>query len=222
MTDFLDEEKVESWLRKRDNQRAKTARYQAKYPERVRATVEKRHARPDWKETQHAYQQKYLSADGVREARCAHVKAKYHALTDAEKTEFNRLKRQQLLKKDPEHFKKRWVTHKESEYAKSARWRQRNPDRMRLYEANRRAKAALNGGEFSPDIIEKLTKTQKGKCNGCGVKLTKQNCCLDHIQPISKGGKSVDSNAQLLCRSCNSSKRDKEPHVFMRSRGFLL
>ena len=29
---------------------------------------------------------------------------------------------------------------------------------------------------------------------------------IDHIIPVSKGGKSVESNLQVLCSKCNGSK----------------
>lgn len=44
------------------------------------------------------------------------------------------------------------------------------------------------------------------KCRRC---TSKENLTLDHIKPISKGGKYILSNYQILCRSCNSKKRDK-------------
>ena len=32
---------------------------------------------------------------------------------------------------------------------------------------------------------------------------------IDHIRPVSKGGGLVLDNVQLLCKSCNSIKHDK-------------
>jgi len=43
------------------------------------------------------------------------------------------------------------------------------------------------------------------KCLKC---LKKEKLQLDHIIPISKGGKNILSNLQTLCNSCNSIKRD--------------
>ncbi|MBX7109566.1 MAG: DUF262 domain-containing protein [Chitinophagales bacterium] len=43
-------------------------------------------------------------------------------------------------------------------------------------------------------------------CKSCGEKLTWDNFTIDHIKPYALGGKSVLSNAALMCRSCNSRK----------------
>lgn len=40
-----------------------------------------------------------------------------------------------------------------------------------------------------------------------GVKLV-----VDHIVPVSRGGTSVDSNLQTLCRECNAGKAARDPH----------
>lgn len=32
---------------------------------------------------------------------------------------------------------------------------------------------------------------------------------VDHIVPLNKGGKTVTSNLQILCRKCNALKSDK-------------
>ncbi len=45
--------------------------------------------------------------------------------------------------------------------------------------------------------------------NKCAVCETTKNKTVDHIVPISKGGKTVLNNLQLLCRSCNSQKSNK-------------
>ena len=53
-------------------------------------------------------------------------------------------------------------------------------------------------------------KTQKGKCNGCGVQFPEpRHFHVDHIYPKSKGGARVLENLQLLCGSCNSIKGDR-------------
>jgi 5-methylcytosine-specific restriction endonuclease McrA len=42
--------------------------------------------------------------------------------------------------------------------------------------------------------------------NDDGVRLE-----VDHIIPISKGGKTIMDNLQTLCKDCNRGKRDKMP-----------
>ena len=41
------------------------------------------------------------------------------------------------------------------------------------------------------------------KCLACG---SYENETIDHIIPLSKGGKNVRDNYQLLCQKCNSEK----------------
>jgi len=45
------------------------------------------------------------------------------------------------------------------------------------------------------------------RCRCCG---SKYNLEIDHIKPVSRGGKSVPSNLQTLCRSCNKFKGTNE------------
>lgn len=40
-------------------------------------------------------------------------------------------------------------------------------------------------------------------CLDCG---TRRDLTIDHIIPVSKGGRTVKDNLQTLCRSCNSKK----------------
>lgn len=62
----------------------------------------------------------------------------------------------------------------------------------------------------------KLMKRDRCCCKECGKELnintdpcSKDYPTIDHIKPISKGGAHKWSNVQLLCRSCNSRKRDR-------------
>ena len=49
------------------------------------------------------------------------------------------------------------------------------------------------------------------KCKVCGASASDgAKLEVDHIIPISKGGKSVMDNLQTLYKSCNRGKRDKD------------
>ena len=87
----------------------------------------------------------------------------------------------------------------------------RNPEAQvaRVRKRDRKLDRALTGEEIYV-IFEKY----KNKCVACGYTNEDhnidygQNLHLDHIIPFSKGGKTIVSNTQLLCRKCNSSKGD--------------
>ncbi len=47
------------------------------------------------------------------------------------------------------------------------------------------------------------------ECNECHQHFTADELTMDHIKAWSKGGRTVLSNAQLLCRACNSRKGNR-------------
>jgi hypothetical protein len=129
-------------------------------------------------------------------------------------------------KRNPEKERARAVRRHERMSAEERRERRRkfhenNPDAIRRYNSDYKAKKMRNGGVLSKDIVARLLKVQRGKCACCGQPLGEQYH-LDHILPLALGGPNVDSNVQLLRQRCNNQKRDKHPVDFMQSRGFLL
>ncbi len=105
---------------------------------------------------------------------------------------------------------------------RSARWKRENPQIVAVQRQRRRARKAGCGGELSKDIVQRLTKLQRGLCACCGTDLKKSGHHLDHQMPLALGGSNTDDNMQLLCPSCNSSKHAKHPVDFMQQRGYLL
>ena len=49
----------------------------------------------------------------------------------------------------------------------------------------------------------------EGRCQYCSKHLTKQNFTLDHIKPVSQGGKKVWHNIVTCCKPCNQKKGNK-------------
>ncbi len=74
-------------------------------------------------------------------------------------------------------------------------------------------------GKANPELEKNLrdltfdkSKDEDGKyvCACCGKRGTERILFqVDHIMPLSKGGKTVPENLQILCRQCNGIKGDK-------------
>lgn len=68
---------------------------------------------------------------------------------------------------------------------------------------------------FTPDdkteLLSKLTPNEQGlyECDECHQHFAADELTIDHIEPWSKGGRTVLTNAQLLCRACNSRKGNR-------------
>ena len=61
------------------------------------------------------------------------------------------------------------------------------------------------------ELLSKRKPDQQGlyECDECHQHFTADELTVDHKKPWSKGGRTVVSNAQLLCRACNSRKGAK-------------
>ena len=55
-----------------------------------------------------------------------------------------------------------------------------------------------------------VCKDNKYQCAICKMWFTADELQVDHVKPWDKGGRTVLSNAQLLCRACNIHKSDDE------------
>ena len=136
---------------------------------------------------------------------------------------------QNWRKNNPEKFKeqnKKWrENNPDKEFAKQKRYRESHKEQLYIkgkkYRANNKeyfyekarirkeAQKEASDGTVTNAFKQLLYKQQDKKCAYCGCDLEKTGKHLDHIVPISKGGKHTASNVHWVCPTCNMSKSDR-------------
>lgn len=106
---------------------------------------------------------------------------------------------------------KAWqLANPEKNQARMKQWRTENRDKVNTFAHNYRARVAGNGGKITAAEWRWLKEFYDFTCLRCGRREPEIKLTLDHVKPISKGGRNVVSNAQPLCGSCNTAKKDRE------------
>ena len=54
-------------------------------------------------------------------------------------------------------------------------------------------------------------KTASGLCHYCGLKFPHGELTMDHLVPLSRGGRSTKENLVPCCKDCNTRKRTMLP-----------
>lgn len=124
---------------------------------------------------------------------------------------------------------KSYVLEKQREWFK--RKRIENPERFRWFVKDRRhrMRVATDGASdrnfssvFTLKDWENIKDRFSRKCAHCNKHETEVKLTVDHIIPISKGGKHSLDNVQPLCASCNSRKKDKLDFYPARNAGTVV
>lgn len=79
--------------------------------------------------------------------------------------------------------------------------------------ANRRARMKEAGGSFTAEDIKDLYATQGGRCYYCSVEI-EEGYHIEHMTPLSRGGRNDVSNICLACAPCNFKKHTKTAEEF--------
>jgi 5-methylcytosine-specific restriction endonuclease McrA len=83
--------------------------------------------------------------------------------------------------------------------------------------AKRNRRHRIRAGSTIREVVclYKLMQKHRNRCGQCNTLCVKpegsnhsNEGTIDHIMPLSKGGLHLWNNVQLLCRQCNSAKRD--------------
>ena len=68
---------------------------------------------------------------------------------------------------------------------------------------------------MTKELRNKIIKRDGRICQHCGKECDYADIEIDHIKPISKGGKTIESNLQVLCTKCNRKKSNKWLDLFV-------
>jgi len=121
-----------------------------------------------------------------------------------------------------EQSRQSYLLNREERIKKAAEWASENQDRRRAismsYKARRRSQEA--GGISTADLSAWLKK-QKKTCHWCG-RSCRERFHVDHVMPLSKGGKHERENLVIACPTCNLTKNATDPYVFAARIGRLL
>lgn len=168
---------------------------------------------------------------------------KYYEENRKKALEYARKYRQENREKFLERDRKYYEENREKCLERNRKWREENREYYRKYhEENpgvaRRAKHNRRAREMNPQypndklskgLKRKLMKEQGGLCAyahaplayWCAIDVRKENH-MDHIVPLAKGGRNIDSNMQITCPGCNTRKSDSDPEDFAKRVGLLL
>lgn len=106
-----------------------------------------------------------------------------------------------------EYHKKHYEANKEHKKKIVKKYRLENPERVKVARYNRLSRIIENGGVVSEVEWKEIKNKYNNKCLCCGSNNIPLD--MDHIVPLSLGGKNIKDNIQPLCRSCNARKNAK-------------
>jgi 5-methylcytosine-specific restriction endonuclease McrA len=101
------------------------------------------------------------------------------------------------------------VRNPEKKLAAGKRWRDANPEKCRAYVDNRRAyRVGANRSKIEERDIRRMLERQDGRCFYCSVPVRGRHE-IEHLVPLSRGGRHSIGNIVASCRFCNRSKGAK-------------
>ena len=90
----------------------------------------------------------------------------------------------------------------------NSEWSKANPENRRANTRNYQAKKHNNGGTHTEEDIKLLLNLSGHQCQRPECSAT-EDLEIDHVIPLSRGGRNDITNLQVLCKSCNCSKGNR-------------
>jgi len=197
-------EKGQAALKAR-RERGDTAEQKRRYrqSEKGQATTQAYEQREDVKERRRQFSR---SAQGRRN------KAKYEATEKGKQTRLRAILKYRASEKAKQAAHERYLNTKDSPtriaVLQRANQRYALSEKMKAKKRRdyaRRKAAIVPERPFTAEDWLEIVAQHKNRCHYCGKRRV---LTLDHVIPLSKGGKHVKENIVPACRSCNSRKKD--------------
>jgi 5-methylcytosine-specific restriction endonuclease McrA len=149
------------------------------------------------KEVQAKYKEKHPNAPKESSKRF------YHKNAESEKARSNKW-REENRERSREIQRKSWHKNREINILRRKKWVEKNKGRIAEGEHRRRA---LEKNCETYTILSKEIRSLRS--SACSVCQSVSSIEMDHIIPLSRGGRHSIGNLQPLCKSCNLSKSSK-------------
>ncbi len=202
-------------------------RYRAKHPDKVRAMKQRYYAK---------YRSRLLAKSKARYlenpvsyyAKVREWKKNNPEKEKAYQEKWSEKNREQIASRMKGYNSRRYADNPDLFKARAISWYQRNKEKLRVKRksvtvhraamlrqyANQRLQSIALGSEPKSEsqVVELIVALRSGKdtkCFYCGKSLFGNPIHIDHMVPISKGGKHEASNLCASCPACNLSKNDK-------------
>ena len=183
--------------------------WRLKNPEKVKEHQKRHRAKPEYKAIRDAQNHKWYK-DHTEE--CKVISRQYYkdnkdAILEGKKV-YQIENREQIQKTKRIHYLKNRdrIRKTNAEYGKS-------PAGRRAAKASY-AKRRSAEGSFTAEDIKDLYATQGGRCYYCSVDI-ENNFHIEHMTPLSRGGRNDVSNICLACAPCNLRKHTKTAEEFI-------
>lgn len=150
----------------------------------------------------------------VSRSKSARKEGYYEAYyNDPSKVQHRREYGMEHYKRNKKAINKHRVEHSRERYHTDEEYRQKRIQQSRMYEATRECT-----GHVPIDELKVLYGVFDNSCAYCG---TAKQLTIDHIVPVSKGGKNMVGNIVPACKSCNSSKGAKDYEEWFKLQEFF-
>ncbi len=110
--------------------------------------------------------------------------------------------------------RRQYWTHRDRRLEAVSRYRAENPAVMRARDLRRRVLLLAAEGTHTAAEIDQMIADQDGLCAYCETPLT-DDYHVEHMVPLSRGGRNDWTNLAIACPLCNRSKGTKTVEEFM-------
>lgn len=156
------------------------------------------------------YSEKTAYSQGSRLLKCDNIKKEIEKLSKIEKKKREDFGKIEINPRVMLELEEKFKGNKDdiSDFIEQSVKRMLTKEEQDVLKVERKRKASVY---FPKSKRYEVLKRAGFKCQSCGQRPDKQNDVvleIDHIMPRNRGGLNTLGNLQVLCKNCNSSKRD--------------